>query len=71
VTLMRMFNLREGLSVKDDTFPERFFQPTKSGALADLKVNRSDYDKAMEYYYTLMGWDNNGVPLPEKVEELF
>jgi aldehyde:ferredoxin oxidoreductase len=24
-----------------------------------------------KYYYTLMGWDANGVPLPEKVEELY
>jgi aldehyde:ferredoxin oxidoreductase len=24
-----------------------------------------------KYYYTLMGWDAHGVPLPEKVEELY
>ncbi|MBN2063007.1 MAG: aldehyde ferredoxin oxidoreductase family protein [Deltaproteobacteria bacterium] len=71
VTLMRLFNLREGLSVKDDEMPERFFQPTTDGALANLKVDRSAYKKAVKYYYTLMGWDENGVPLPEKVEELF
>jgi aldehyde:ferredoxin oxidoreductase len=28
-------------------------------------------EKAKSYYYTLMGWDAKGVPLPEKVEELY
>ena len=54
-----------------DEFPDRFYKPTTDGALADLDADRSVYDKAMKYYYALMGWDTNGVPLPEKVEELF
>jgi aldehyde:ferredoxin oxidoreductase len=70
VTLMRLFNLREGLTGNDDKVPERFYQPTTNGVLANLKVDRAGYDKARHYYYTLMGWDSNGVPLPEKVEEL-
>ena len=70
VTLMRLFNLREGTSGEDDVIPERFYQPTTDGALSNLTADREAYDKALKYYYALMGWDAKGVPLPEKVEEL-
>jgi aldehyde:ferredoxin oxidoreductase len=70
VTLMRMFIVREGFNRSDDIMPERFFQPTKGGGQEKLKINPADYDKAREYYYALMAWDADGVPLPEKVKEL-
>jgi aldehyde:ferredoxin oxidoreductase len=70
LNLMRLFNLREGLTAADDMMPGRFYQPTRDGALSNLKDRRPEYEKARSYYYTLMGWDVNGVPLPEKVEEL-
>ncbi|MDY0058005.1 MAG: aldehyde ferredoxin oxidoreductase family protein [Methyloversatilis sp.] len=69
-TLMRLFNLREGITEADDKLPERYYQPTQGGPLADLKIDKDIYEKARKYYYVLMGWDANGVPLPEKVEEL-
>jgi aldehyde:ferredoxin oxidoreductase len=27
-------------------------------------------EKAKHYYYHLMGWDDTGKPMPEKLEEL-
>jgi aldehyde:ferredoxin oxidoreductase len=71
VTLMRLFNIREGVSGEDDVLPDRFFQPTTDGALSNLKADRAAYDKGLKYYYALMGWDAKGVPLSEKVEELY
>jgi len=70
LTLMRLFNLREGFSAADDVMPDRFFQPTRDGVLANLKDRRSEYEEAKWYYYSLMGWDDKGIPLPEKVLEL-
>ena len=70
VTLMRLFNIREGFTDADDKMPERFYHPTQGGPLADVKIDRETYEKARKYYYVLMGWDARGVPLPEKVEEL-
>lgn len=70
LTVMRLFNVREGLTEKDDILPERFLGPTNGGPLANLKVDREIYNRNRRFYYTLMGWDANGVPLPEKVEEL-
>ena len=66
----RLFNHRHGLSAKDDKLPSRFFQPTTRGALADKPLDPEQIEAARKYYYALMGWDENGVPTPEKLEEL-
>jgi aldehyde:ferredoxin oxidoreductase len=70
LTLMRLFNLREGLTSEDDILPERFYQPKTDGALANIHVDREKYVKMKQFYYALMGWDAQGVPLQEKIEEL-
>jgi aldehyde:ferredoxin oxidoreductase len=71
LTVARLFNIKQGLTAADDTLPERFFQPKTDGALSDKPLDRAKMEKAKSYYYTLMGWDAKGVPLPEKVEELY
>ena len=70
VTLMRLFNIREGFTAADDVLPERYFQPKTDGVLADINIDRKKHEKAKQYYYALMGWDANGIPLPDKVEGL-
>ena len=70
VTLMRLFVTREGITRADDWLPERFFQPTKGGGQDNLKIDPADYERNRDYYYTLMGWDAQGIPLPDKVKEL-
>jgi aldehyde:ferredoxin oxidoreductase len=72
LTVSRLFNIREGLSAADDTLPERFFQPKTDGILSHGKLpSREDMEKGKKWYYKQMGWDENGVPLPERVEELY
>jgi aldehyde:ferredoxin oxidoreductase len=34
-------------------------------------LDRGKMEKAKRYYYTLMGWDGEGVPTPERVDELY
>jgi aldehyde:ferredoxin oxidoreductase len=34
-------------------------------------VDRATMDKARKLYYYYMGWNSNGVPTQEKVEELY
>ena len=70
ITLMRLFNIREGITGASDVMPKRFYKPKTDGVIADFNIPKEEYDKATQYYYTLMGWDTNGVPLPEKVAEL-
>ena len=71
LTTMRLFNMREGLTSADDVLPERFFTPKTDGAVSKTQLDHAKIDTARQYYYTLMGWDANGVPLPGKVEERY
>jgi aldehyde:ferredoxin oxidoreductase len=71
LTVARLFNVREGFTDEDDRLPERFFQPKTSGALSDRALDVDAMDRAKRYFYVLMAWDEKGVPLPERVEELY
>ena len=70
LTMCRLFNVREGFTADDDKLPSRSFEPTKGGPLSDRSLNVEEMEKAKRYYYYLMGWDEKGVPLQEKLEEL-
>ncbi len=60
--LERLFNNRAGFSRKDDCLPARFFE---SG-----RINREEFEKALDEYYHFRGWDMNGVPSEAKLKEL-
>jgi aldehyde:ferredoxin oxidoreductase len=71
LTMARLFNIREGFGAADDRLPQRFFQSTSDGALAEKFLDQAKMERAKSYYYTLMGWDpSTGIPTPEKLEEL-
>ncbi len=66
--LERVWNMRVGYTAADDTLPPRILsEPIKTGA-AKGNVNR--LHEMMPEYYKLRGWDEHGVPTPEKLEEL-
>jgi aldehyde:ferredoxin oxidoreductase len=72
ITMARLFNIRHGLSAKDDKLPGRFFVPKTDGVLStpDKALVKEDYEEGRKFYYAIMGWDEEGVPLPGKVAEL-
>jgi len=64
--LMRLYNLREGLTAADDTLPARFFdEPVGHGRLKGAALDRASFGEAIRAYYRMMGWDGGGVPLKE------
>ena len=66
--LERMFNLRAGLTAADDTLPPRLLnEPIPSGPSKGC-FNR--LGEMLPEYYSLRGWDPDGVPTPEKLSEL-
>ncbi len=66
--LERMFLMRVGFSGKDDTLPPRMLlEPLPSGPAKGYVV---ELDKMLPEFYALQGWDENGVPTKEKLEEL-
>ncbi|MDO9535364.1 MAG: aldehyde ferredoxin oxidoreductase family protein [Bacillota bacterium] len=66
--LERLFNLREGFSVSDDTLPERFFHNSDDGYAKGL--NRDEFMRALREYYFYRGWTEEGVPTGEKLTQL-
>jgi aldehyde:ferredoxin oxidoreductase len=71
VNMARIFNLREAFTDIDDWLPERFFEPLKAGPREGAKISKNGLKKAIEFYYTMMGWDEKtGVPTPAKLAEL-
>jgi len=66
--LTRMFNVRRGISSKDDTLPERILTHKRgSGGAAD---NLPQLDEMLEEYYAYKGWSREGIPSREKLSEL-
>ncbi len=65
--LMRVYNLREGLTADDDTLPDRFFEEPLQvpGRWNNHRLDRAKFQGAIQTYYRMMGWDERGRPLPE------
>lgn len=70
VNLARVYNIREGFGPDEDVYPEIFFKPSVSGALKGVAVDEEQARQAIKTYYSMMGWDENGVPSRGKLEEL-
>jgi aldehyde:ferredoxin oxidoreductase len=69
VNLARAFNVREGLTRKDDTLPERFLKvPMPDGA---AKGEIIELEPMVDRYYELRGWDKDkGFQTEKKLLEL-
>ncbi|MEW6623325.1 MAG: aldehyde ferredoxin oxidoreductase family protein [Bacillota bacterium] len=68
LNLERLINVKEGLSRKDDCLPERFTkEPMPEGASKGQVV---DFNIMLDEFYAVMGWNEDGVPLKKKLEEL-
>jgi aldehyde:ferredoxin oxidoreductase len=66
--LVRLFNLREGLTMKEDTLPNRFLtEPLKEGPCRGRVVDLKDM---LKEYYFVRGWDEEGIPNSETLKRL-
>ncbi len=70
--LQRLFNIREGITKKDDYLPERVLSMPEFGNYFSIKeCVIEDYDSMLEEYYMQRGWDPaTGIPTSEKLKEL-
>lgn len=68
--LARAFNVREGFTRRDDWLPERFFHPRMPDESSETAVDSAALEKARSIYYSMMGWNDEGVPTKAKLEEL-
>jgi len=71
VTMARAFNMREGITRKDDVLPPRMRVPHVSGTVNEKPVDPEVLDEAVTLFYGLMGWDPvTGEPTQAKLHEL-
>jgi aldehyde:ferredoxin oxidoreductase len=66
--LERLWNLKVGMSGKDDTLPERLLKDPIPAGPSKGEVNH--LDQMLPKYYEIRGWDETGVPTPEKLAAL-
>jgi aldehyde:ferredoxin oxidoreductase len=66
--LERLFNLKAGITGRDDTLPERMLkEPVLKGQAEGQVVKLAEM---LPEYYRLRGWDENGVPTLERLSQL-
>ncbi len=70
--LERMFDVRQGLTRKDDDLPKKFFEvPLSRGKFAGEVLDRAKFEKMKDEYYEIRGWNKEtGIPTREKLVEL-
>ena len=70
-TLERTMLAKDGMTRKEDTLPKRYFdEPVVEGPAQGEVILREAFEKMLDEYYRLHGWDGNGVPKKESLKRL-
>lgn len=70
INLLRLFNIRFGHCVEDDSISPRLLEPPKEGPGAGKSL-APYFSRMRRVYYEAMGWDpDTGHPLPKTLERL-
>jgi len=69
--LGKLFNVREGLSSKDDYLPPRIMkEPLERGKASGQRISSEAFNQMLSEYYKLRGWDEEGIPKEETLKKL-
>lgn len=66
--LTKLFNIRNGVTRENETIPKRIMEDELEKD--EARIGREKFEKMLDEYYLLRGWDKNGVPTKEKLREL-
>lgn len=66
VNLERLFNLRHGLTMGDDTIPSRRVSEDET----ESEAVQRDINRMLDEYYELRGWTRDGFPQSEALKRL-
>ncbi|MFC1980974.1 aldehyde ferredoxin oxidoreductase family protein [Chloroflexota bacterium] len=71
-TLLKAYSVRQGLTRKDDSWPDRFYEePLPEGSAKGAVLSRDSIEQLLDEYYELRGWDKRtGLPTKEKLIDL-
>lgn len=71
INLVRLFNVREGFSRKDDYIPYRIaYEEIPTGPNKGFRVKPELFSKMLDEYYKLRGWDRSGIPRKGRLRKL-
>ncbi|KYK22553.1 hypothetical protein AYK24_01805 [Thermoplasmatales archaeon SG8-52-4] len=69
--LIRLFNLREGHDTNNDNLPVRLFKDSfTKGNAKEVLIKKDEFNKCLEEYYFIRGWNKKGIPTIKKLKEL-
>ncbi|MCK4432962.1 MAG: aldehyde ferredoxin oxidoreductase, partial [Methanomicrobia archaeon] len=66
--LTKIFNVKNGVTRKDETIPKRIMEETLE--IDEARIGKDTFEKMLDEYYKMRGWDENGIPKKEKLREL-
>ena len=68
--LERAYNMKSGMSKKDDWLPKRFYkEPIPFGPTKGHKIEEKEYSEMLKDYYELRGWNSEGIPELDTIEK--
>ena len=67
VTLKRAYQVKCGVSRKDDRMPPRMTKRRRNGGMGD---HVPKVEAMLDLYYEARGWDTYGRPTPETLKKL-
>jgi aldehyde:ferredoxin oxidoreductase len=71
IIMERLFNVREGITRKDDTLPDKVgWEEIATGPFKGHRVPPEKLEELLDTYYELRGWDKNGIPRRDRLEHL-
>jgi aldehyde:ferredoxin oxidoreductase len=71
LNLMRTFNAREGINRNADKLPKKFYKALDGeGPTAGIALTHEEIESALDEYYRLAEWTNDGQPTKAKLEKL-
>lgn len=69
--LERLILNREGITRQDDMLPDRFLkEPVPSGPIEGKALTEEMYNRLLDDYYSVRGWEKDGTVKPETVKKL-
>lgn len=63
----RLYNIREGLTAKDDSLPDRITKTPQVPGRPETAVN---LEVMLPVYYKIRGWDSDGIPTEARIRRL-
>jgi aldehyde:ferredoxin oxidoreductase len=71
LNMLRLFNAREGFNKEQDKLPAKFFKPLEgAGPTGGTALDPVEMETAIDTYYQLMGWTDQGNPTHAKLADL-